>query len=472
MSIYPVILAGGSGTRLWPMSREFYPKPMLPLLGEKTLLQDTITRLDEIPRIAEPLFVCNEEHRFLVAEQVRKLDREPACILLEPEGRNTAPALTLAALFLLEQDLEAQMVVMPADHIITGRKTFCDTVRQGIPLAENGHLVTFGIVPDRPETGYGYIRKGKVVDGTAASRVGEFVEKPDLPRAEEYMATGEYLWNSGIFLMKASRWIEELKHFCPDIEKTCRKAAARSRKDCDFYRVDRDLFLSCPADSIDYAVMEKTDCAAVLPLDAGWSDVGAWSSLYEIAEKDEQGNALQGDVVALDTSDSLLISQSRFLATVGIKDMIIIEMADAVLVAEKDRAQDVKEVVKWLKEKGRDEHRIHRKVYRPWGSYEGVDAGDRFQVKRLSVKPGAQLSLQKHYHRAEHWIVVKGTARITVGEKVFVLTENQSIYIPLGEKHRLENPGTIPLEIIEVQSGSYLGEDDIERFADVYDRCD
>ncbi|NOY52992.1 MAG: mannose-1-phosphate guanylyltransferase/mannose-6-phosphate isomerase [Deltaproteobacteria bacterium] len=472
MTLYPVILAGGSGTRLWPMSREFYPKPMLPLLGENTLLQETVRRLDGIQGIAGPLFVCNEEHRFLVAEQVRKSGREPACILLEPKGRNTAPALTLAALFLLEQDPEAMMAIMPADHVIAGRKKFCDTVRQGLPLAEKGELVTFGVVPERPETGYGYIRKGKPVKGTTASKVGEFVEKPDLQKAEEYLAAGEYLWNSGIFLMKASRWIAELKQYRPDIEKMCRKASARSHQDGDFYRVDKEAFLSCPSDSIDYAVMEKTDRAAVLPLDAGWSDVGDWSSLYEIAEKDEQGNVLRGDVVALDTRDSLLMSQSRFLATVGLEKMVVIETADAVLVADKKKAQDVKQVVKWLKENKREEYRIHRKVYRPWGAYEGVDAGERFQVKRLSVKPGAQLSLQKHYHRAEHWIVVRGTARITVGEKVFVLTENQSTYIPLGEMHRLENPGTIPLEIIEVQSGSYLGEDDIERFADVYDRCD
>jgi len=453
------------------MSREHYPKPMLSFFNGRTMLQDTFCRLDGLPGLGDCLFICNEEHRFLVAEQVRELERNPARILLEPEGRNTAPALTLAAFYLLDRDPEALMVVMPADHMIADSEAYRKAVRVGLELAGAGYLVTFGIVPDHAETGYGYIRQGPLIGAGPAHQVGKFVEKPDSATAERYLASGEYLWNSGIFLMRASRWIEELKKFRPDIEHACRKAVNGSREDRDFYRPEPKAFRSCPADSIDYAVMEKTDRAVVVPLDAGWSDVGAWSSLWEVSPRDDRGNVIHGDVAAIDTMNSLLMARHRLLTTVGIDEMIVVETADAVLVADMRKAQDVKKVVNWLKERGREEYRVHRKVYRPWGSYEGVDAGPRFQVKRLTVKPGAQLSLQMHYHRAEHWIVVRGTAKVTVGERVFVLSENQSTYIPLGEKHRLANPGTIPLEIIEVQSGSYLGEDDIERFADVYDRC-
>ncbi len=473
MKIHPVILAGGSGTRLWPVSREHFPKPLLSLVGKETLLQETTCRLNGLPGVRDALFVCNEEHRFLIAEQVHQLGKKPACIILEPEGRNTAPALTLAALYLMEQDPKALMVVMPADHVITDKKAFHNAVKQGCSLAEEGSLVTFGIVPGHPETGYGYIRKGSLLNKGTACKVAEFVEKPDAKTAQCYLESGEYLWNSGIFVMRVDRWLEELTKYRPEIEKACRSAFKGSckDKDNDFYRVDEDAFLSGPSDSIDFAVMEKTNRAAVVPLEAGWSDIGSWSSLWEICPRDDAGNVIQGDVLTHKSRNNLLISQNRCLAAVGVNDLIVVETPDAVLVASKDNAQDVKEIVRLLKKDKREEYKIHRKVYRPWGSYENTDAEERFQVKRLSVKAGASLSLQMHHHRSEHWIVVKGTARVTVDDKVFTLSENQSTYIPLGSKHRLENPGKIPLEIIEVQSGSYLGEDDIERFEDIYDRC-
>jgi mannose-1-phosphate guanylyltransferase/mannose-6-phosphate isomerase len=471
MKLIPVILSGGSGSRLWPLSREHYPKPLLPLTSDHSLLQDTASRLDGLPELGDAVYVCNEEHRFLVAEQVAAMGRTPATIILEPEGRNTAPALTLAALYLSRSDPDSLMVVMPADHVITQREAFLEAVRTGCGPAWAGSLVTFGVVPDTPETGYGYIKRDAELEGARAFSVARFVEKPDLEAATRYMNDGNYYWNSGIFLMRTRRWLEEIGHFRPDILEACRAAMERGIEDSDFYRVHRPAFLVCPSDSIDYAVMEKTANAAVVPFSAGWSDVGAWSALWNVCPRNTDGNVIQGDVIAEDTHNALLFAQSRCLATVGIHDVIVVETADAVLVASKERAQDVKNIVNVLKSRKREECKVHRRVYRPWGSYEGIDAGPRFQVKRLTVKPGASLSLQMHHHRAEHWVVVKGTARVTCGENVFNLHENESTYIPVGEKHRLENPGNIPLEIIEIQSGSYLGEDDIVRFEDVYDRC-
>jgi mannose-1-phosphate guanylyltransferase/mannose-6-phosphate isomerase len=473
LAIHPVILSGGAGSRLWPLSREHYPKPLLPLVGDKSLLEQTACRLDGLPAVAAPVLVCNEEHRFLTAEQLRRIGKPAAAILLEPVGRNTAPALTLAALFLLEQGQDEVMLVMPADHVIPDIAAFQAAVLQGSQLAAAGQLVTFGIVPTHAETGYGYIRKGAALDsGTGAYQVAQFVEKPDAATACSYLDAGTYLWNSGIFMMRASRWLEELAQHRPDILKSCREAYEGGTRDSDFRRVAAAAFKACPSDSIDYAVMEKTDRAAVVALDAGWSDIGSWSSLADVSSADVNGNVVRGDVLTHATRNSLLMSHHRLVAAVGIQDVVIVETSDAVLVVNKDHAQDVKEIVAQLKLGARDEHKFHRKVYRPWGAYEGVDSAPRFQVKRLTVNPGASLSLQMHHHRAEHWIVVTGTARVTRGEEVFILSENQSTYIPLGEKHRLENPGAIPLEIIEVQSGSYLGEDDIVRFEDIYNRVE
>lgn len=470
MSLYPVILSGGSGSRLWPLSREHYPKPLLALVSEKSLLQETASRLDGIPGIGDVIFVCNEEHRFLVAEQVAQLGKTPATIILEPEGRNTAPALTLAALYLVQQEPDAMMVVMPADHVMTDQALFVEAVKRGIEHAAKGDLVTFGVVPDAPETGYGYIKRNNMLEASGAYSVSEFVEKPDQDTAEQYVNAGDYYWNSGIFLMSAACWLEEIGRFRPDILHSCRASMMQGAQDSDFFRVDRDTFLECPSDSIDYAVMENADRVTVVPFSAGWSDVGAWSALWDVCPHDSDGNVVQGDVITSDTHNAFLFAQHRCLATVGLDDVVVVETADAVLVAHRDKAQDVKNIVSQLKERDREECRIHRRVFRPWGSYEGIDAGARFQVKRLSVKPGASLSLQLHHHRAEHWVVVKGSARVTCGDSTFILHENESTYIPIGEKHRLENPGNITLEVIEIQSGSYLGEDDIVRFEDIYNR--
>ncbi len=469
-SIVPVILSGGSGTRLWPLSREHYPKQLLALSGNLTMLQETAMRLNGTAQQEAAIVVCNEEHRFLVAEQLRQIDRVPQDILLEPFGRNTAPALTLAAQAVSARDSSAVMLVMPADHVIRNQAAFYAAVQKGRDEALEGRLVTFGIVPTKPETGYGYIRKGSSLTSDGVYKVGSFVEKPDLATAQAYLVSGEYLWNSGIFMMSAKRWLDEISRFRPDIANHCMSAWNGRKRDMDFTRINTEAFSQCPSESIDYAVMEKTDNAVVIPLDASWSDIGAWSSLWEVSAHDSEGNVVQGDVMLDQTRNALLIAQHRFLGAVGLQDIIVVETADAVLVAHKNKAQDVKAIVQRLKETKRSEHISHRKVYRPWGTYEGVDAGERFQVKRITVNPGAALSLQMHHHRAEHWIVVKGTARVTRGDEVFLLTENQSTYIPLGIRHRLENPGTTPLEMIEVQSGGYLGEDDIVRFEDRYNR--
>ena len=470
MNFYPVILTGGAGSRLWPVSREFYPKPLLPIFGERTLLQDTAARLDSLSGICNPLFVCNEEHRFMVAEQVRMLGKEPEAVMLEPQGRNTAPALTVAALYLVDKDKDALMVVMPADHVIPDATNFTAAVSQAGQLASQGFLVTFGIVADRPEIGYGYIHRGSPISGSEGFQVDRFVEKPDTATAQSYIDAGDYLWNSGIFVMRADRWLEEIGKYQPAILSACQASMAGSKRDSDFLRMDKKAFLASPSDSIDYAVMEKTDKAAVVPMSTGWSDVGSWSSIWEVSPQDGQGNVSRGDVLVHESTNSLFMAEGRCIAAVGLDNVVVVETADAVLVADKNKCQDVKAIVGRLKESDREEYRFHSRVYRPWGDYEGIDAGGRYQVKRLRVKPGAKLSLQMHHHRAEHWIVVTGTARVTRGEEVFILSENESTYIPLGTTHRLENPGTIPLEIIEVQSGSYLGEDDIVRFEDVYNR--
>lgn len=466
----PIILSGGVGSRLWPLSREHYPKQLLALVGKHTLLQDTVLRLEGLGERAAPFVVCNEHHRFLVAEQLRMIDIIPSGIILEPVGRNTAPAAASSAIAALIKDSEALLLILPADHLIGDPEAFRAAVTLGIPLAEVGYLVTFGVVPDRPEVGYGYINAGQALDNAGAFLVERFVEKPDLETAQQYLNQGGYYWNSGMFLFKASDFLEELEKFAPDIVGACRQAVDNAREDHDFLRLDKGAFKASPSNSIDYALMEHTDRAIVIPLDAKWNDVGAWSALWDVSEKDDNGNVKIGDVLVEDTENCYIRAENRLVAALGVKDHIIIETADAILVAHKTRVQDIKTIYNRLKESARTEADLHRKVYRPWGSYEGIDTEFRFQVKHIIVNPGASLSLQMHYHRSEHWVVVKGTARITSGDKTFIISENQSAYIPLGVKHRLENPGRLPLEIIEVQSGSYLGEDDIVRFEDAYGR--
>ena len=476
MIIKSVILSGGSGTRLWPASRENHPKQLLPLTSERSLLQETAVRLDgfaggEVDH--RPLVVTNEEYRFIIAEQLRQIGVRSPQIVLEPFGRNTAPALTLAALAAQEEG-DPVLLVMPADHVITDLAAFQQAIAQGGSLAADGMLVTFGIVPDRPETGYGYIRAGEAVGG--GRELAEFVEKPDLDTARRYLDSGGYFWNSGIFMMKASVWLRAIERFRPDMAKACKAAYGGRKPDADFIRMDQGAFEGCPSDSIDYAVMEhlagtpELGKGVVVPMSAGWSDVGAWDALWAVSGKDEAGNASRGEVLFEGCRNTLVHSNDRLVAAVGCEDMIVVETPDAVMVAHKDRTQDVKKVVARLKAEGRSLTQSHRKVYRPWGWYDSIDEGERFQVKRIVVNPGAKLSLQMHHHRAEHWIVVKGTAEVTNGERVFLLAENESTYIPLGHTHRLANPGKVPLEIIEVQSGSYLGEDDIVRFEDTYGR--
>lgn len=466
--LVPVILSGGAGTRLWPLSRELHPKQLLPLLGGNTMLQDTVRRLVGL-EVGAPMVVCNEAHRFLVAEQLRAIDCKPRAIVLEPAGRNTAPAIALAAhATLAGEEGDPLLLVLPADHVIPDIPAFHRAIGVAGAAARDGSLVTFGIVPTSPETGYGYIRRGAPAGGSY--RIAEFVEKPEVSRAQAFLASGDYYWNSGMFLFRARRYLEELEKFAPDIAAACGNSFAGAVRDLDFTRIDPVAFRECRSDSIDYAVMEKTSDAVVVPLDAGWSDVGNWSSLHAACEHDAQGNALFGDVMLEDTHDSYVYSSSRLVATVGLRDHVVVETKDAVLVAPKDRVQDVRKLVARLKADGRYEHALHREVFRPWGSYDSIDAGERFQVKRLIVHPGGALSLQTHQHRAEHWVVVSGTASITRGEETFLLEENQSTYIPVGVRHRIENPGRVPLHIIEVQSGSYFGDDDIVRLEDLYGR--
>jgi mannose-1-phosphate guanylyltransferase / mannose-6-phosphate isomerase len=476
----PVILSGGAGTRLWPLSRELYPKQLLALTGERTMLQQTALRLEGLSA-TPPVIVCNDAHRFLVAEQLRQINIEPRAIVLEPFGRNTAPAIALAAHAALksadgdgDSDADPVLLVLPADHVIRDVPAFLKAVRVALPAAEQGKLVTFGIVPSMPETGYGYIQRAKAEQPDDADNgpylIARFVEKPSAEKAAQFVKSGDYYWNSGMFLFRARRYLQELERFAPEIARVCASAAAGAKSDLDFTRVDAKVFESCPADSIDYAVMEKTAEAVVVPLDAGWSDVGSWAALHAACESDGHGNVARGDVIAEDSDGCYLYSESRLVAVVGLQNHVVVETKDAVLVAPQDRVQDVKKLVFRLKEQGRYEHSLHREVFRPWGSYDSIENGPRFQVKRLKVKPGATLSLQMHHHRAEHWIVVSGTARITRGDEVFLLEENQSTFIPIGVRHRIENPGKIPVHIIEVQSGSYLGEDDIVRYEDRYGR--
>jgi mannose-1-phosphate guanylyltransferase/mannose-6-phosphate isomerase len=465
-ALVPVLLSGGSGTRLWPASRESHPKQFLPLLGKHSLLQLTWLRLQGL-EIAAPVIVANEEHRFLVAEQMRALAAQPAAIILEPAARNTAPAIAVAALAAMAQGDDPLLLVLPSDHLIKDEAGFRAAIATALPAAEAGGLVTFGIVPDAPETGFGYI---KAAPGQGVRAVERFVEKPDAATASRYVASGEYFWNSGMFLFRASVYLAELEKNQPAMVAQCRLAFAQARRDVDFLRLDKAAFSACPADSIDYAVMEKTSAAKVLPLDVGWNDVGSWSALWQVSRQDAEGNAHRGDVVAVGCRNTLVHSERKLTALLGVEDLIVVDTDDALLVAHRDQVQQVKDLVGRLKRDGRSQTNVHRKVYRPWGSYDGIDSGERFQVKRIIVKPGAALSLQMHHHRAEHWVVVSGTARVTCGDKVFTLSENQSTYIPLGSKHRLENPGRMPLELIEVQSGSYLGEDDIVRFEDAYGR--
>ena len=466
--VIPVILSGGAGTRLWPLSREMYPKQLLALTSKQTMLQDTAARLARIAGAVAPIVVCNEAHRFTVAEQMRAIAIQPSAILLEPSGRNTAPAVALAALQALKIDADAMLVVAPADHVIRDAPKFAQAADVAVSLAQNDKLVTFGIVAHAPETGYGYIRRGE--GPGPAYPVAQFIEKPPLDLAVQFVATGDYFWNSGMFVFKAGRYLAELGKFAPDILEVCSAAFGAAKADLDFVRIDKAEFIKCRGESIDYAVMEKTQDALVLPLDVGWSDVGSWSSLFDALPADEEGNVLQGDVLTHDTHDCYVHSTSRLIAAVGMEDHIIVETKDAILVAPKDRVQDVKDLVAQIKKSGRSESSLHREVFRPWGSYDSIDSGERFQVKRLSVKPGGVLSLQMHHHRAEHWIVVQGAARITRNNETFLLAENESTYIPVGATHRIENPGKVPLHIIEVQSGSYLGEDDIVRFEDNYGR--
>ena len=469
--LIPLILSGGSGTRLWPVSRRNLPKQFLSLAGHGTLFQQTVARTRALPGVAAPIVVASEDHRFLAAEQLREAGVDDGTVVLEPLARNTAPAIALGALEALKRDADAVLLVLPADHLIADTAAFVDAVQRSLPTARQGWLVTFGIRPDRAETGFGYIRRGESI-GEGTFRVERFVEKPDLATAEGYLADGGYDWNSGMFLFRADRYLEELGTHAPAMLAAVRAAHAAAQADLDFVRVDKALFAQVPEDSIDYAVMEKTARAAVIPVSCGWSDIGSWSALWLAGTRDADGNLREGDTLAVNTHNSLLRSHGRHLvATVGVSDLVVVTTPDATLVAHRDAAQDVKKIVDQLKANGRSEHSFHRVVHRPWGSYDSLEAGERFQVKRIVVKPGASLSLQMHHHRAEHWIVVSGTAEVTCDDKVYLLGENQSTYIPLGSTHRLRNPGKVPVELIEVQSGSYLGEDDIVRYDDVYGRA-
>ncbi|WP_312731919.1 mannose-1-phosphate guanyltransferase [Atlantibacter hermannii] len=475
-TLYPVIMAGGTGSRLWPLSRVLYPKQFLCLKGDLTMLQATVSRLDRVA-CKNPVVICNEEHRFIVAEQLRDMGKLAENIILEPAGRNTAPAVALAAIAALRSSPndDPLMLILAADHVIQDESAFHNAVEAAIPLALNGKLVTFGIVPDAPETGYGYIRRGEVCHAETsvdfvAFKVAQFVEKPDADTAQAYLSSGEYYWNSGMFLFRAGRYLEELEKYRPDILAACQTAMEAVDPDLDFLRVDEEAFLACPEDSIDYAVMEHTADGVVVPMNAGWSDVGSWSSLWEISQRTAEGNVHYGDVISHHTENSYVYAESGLVTTVGVKDLVVVQTKDAVLIADRNQVQDVKKVVEQIKADGRHEHHVHREVYRPWGKYDSIDEGERYQVKRIRVKPGEGFSLRMHHHRAEHWIVVAGTAQVTMNDEVRLLVENESIYIPFGTPHRLENPGKIPLDLIEVRSGAYLKEDDIVRLEDRYGR--
>jgi len=472
--IIPVILSGGSGTRLWPLSRALRPKQLLSLVSDSTMIQDTVSRLNGIEELAAPIIVCNDEHRFMIAEQMREIGIDPSAIILEPFGRNTAPAVAISAMKVNEiAGEDVVILVLPADHVIQNIKAFHKAVDTGYQAALDDKLVTFGIIPGLPETGYGYIKAGNAKDNNSdVLQVEKFVEKPDKETAESYIEQGSYYWNSGMFMFKASGYLNELEQFNNEMLSISKEALEQGKTDLDFIRLDKDVFEKCPSDSIDYAVMEKTSQAVVVPVDMGWNDIGSWTALWEVGDGDKCGNVTHGDVCVIDSHNSYIHSEKRLVSVVGVTDHVIVETADAVLVAHKDAAQNVKDIVDNLKTTKREEALVPHKVYRPWGTYECIDCEDRFQAKRIMVKPGARLSLQLHHHRAEHWIIVKGTAKVTCGDKEFIMSENESTFIPLGEKHRLENTGKIPLELIEVQTGSYLGEDDIVRFDDVYGRKD
>lgn len=470
-ALIPAILSGGSGTRLWPLSRKNLPKQFLALRGDGTLFEQTLARAQALTDVAPPVVVCSDEHRFLVAEQLRAADIAGAAILLEPMPRNTAPAIALAAWQALVRDRDATLLVLPADHLIGDTASFAAAVRRALPLAEQGWLVTFGVRPESPETGFGYIKRGATL-GSDGFKVERFVEKPDAATAQAYLDAGDYEWNSGMFLFKAERFLEELQQHAPAMHAASKAAFDAATSDLDFVRVGKDAFAASPSDSIDYAVMEKTTRAAVVPVSCGWSDIGSWDALWATSERDGDGNRLEGDVISIDSHNCFVRgTERRLVAALGLEDVVIVDTPDAVLVAPRERVQDVKKLVDRIKADGRQEHMFHRKVYRPWGSYDSIDMGERFQVKRITVKPGASLSLQKHHHRAEHWVIVSGTAEVTRNEDVYLVAENESTFLPLGAVHRLRNPGKLPLELIEVQSGSYLGEDDIVRLEDVYGRA-
>lgn len=471
--VIPVILSGGSGTRLWPVSRKLYPKQFIPLRKGRSLFQDTVARVKALGGgIQEPIIVCNDEHRFMAAEQLRTEGVENADIVLEPVARNTAPAIALAAMYARQRSKDAIILVLPADHILDAQGAFCDAIEVAVNLSEQQQLVTFGIAPTRPETGYGYIKAGSEIINGKANQVEKFVEKPEQEQAQAYLDAGDYYWNSGMFMFKATTLMAELGKHEPAMTASVIAAYGKQAKDLDFVRIDKQAFAACKSESIDYAVMEKTQNAVVVPLSSDWNDVGSWHALWESSPQDENKNAITGDVLLEDCQGCYVHSSNRLVTAVGMQDAVIVETADAVLVAPRSQSQEVKQITNALKQANREESKIHRKVYRPWGNYESIDNAERFQVKRITVKPGEQLSLQKHHHRAEHWIVVNGTAVVTCDDKEFLLSENQSTYIPIGAVHRLENPGKIPLELIEVQSGTYLGEDDIERYDDRYGRSD
>ena len=471
--IVPVILSGGSGSRLWPLSRSLRPKQFLPLTGKESLFQLTIERLKELNSGAPlaPIVVANDDHRFLVAEQCREMSVSPAKLILEPVARNTAPAIAIAALAAMQDGADPLLLVLPSDHLFSNPQAFLDSVQIAKLEAEKGALVTFGILPGHPETGYGYIRAEASFSGGKPLKVAEFIEKPNLETAQQYVDSGNYAWNSGMFLFKASVFLDELKQFDAIMFAACKSAWEASKIDLDFCRLGKEEFSKCPSESIDYAVMEKTKKAVVVPLDAGWNDVGAWSSVWQVQAQDAQGNAMRGDVILESTRNSYVHADHRLVTLLGVENLVVVETSDAVLVAHKDSSQDVKKIVDRLKKAERSEVESHREVFRPWGSYDSIDYGGRYQVKRITVKPGAKLSVQMHHHRAEHWVVVSGTARVRIGKSEQMVTENQSVYIPIGEVHSLENPGKVSLELIEVQSGSYLGEDDIVRFEDKYGRA-